>query len=295
MELRVLRYFLAVAREASISKAAAAMYVTQPTLSRQMMDLEKRLKVKLFTRSKKNQGVVLTEEGLRLRKRAEEIVALADKTEKEFACPDESLGGDVYIGAGETEVMRRVARTVRGLQRKYPLIHYHLFSGNAEEITERLDHGLLDVGVLIGVAGTERYDYMQFPQSDRWGLLLRKDHQLARKKSITTADLAGVALLVSRQAMEHNELSGWFGNAFKQLNIVGSYNLVFNAALLVEEGVGCALCLDKLVAVRGTEALVFKPLEPSLKTPTYLIWKKHQVFSKAATVLLNALRKAASQ
>lgn len=292
MELRVLKYFLAVAREESVSGAAKAVYVTQPTLSRQMMDLEKELGVKLFNRGKKNKRITLTEEGMLLRKRAGEIVTLADKTKNEFAAREEILSGEVYIGGGETDGMRPVARAARDLQRKYPHVRYHLFSGNAEAVTERLDKGLLDFGVLVGAAGLEKYNYMALPGADAWGLLMRKEHPLAKKRFIRPEDLNDVPLLVSRQALENNELAGWFGHGPEKLNLAATYNLVYNAALMVEEGVGCALSLDKLVHTSKTSRLCFKPLEPKLEARLYLVWKKSQVFSKAAEQFLECLRHA---
>lgn len=293
MELRVLRYFLAVAKEESFSGAAKAVYVTQPTLSRQIMDLEKELGVTLFNRGKKNKRVSLTEAGMRLRKRAEEIVELAEKTEHEFAAPEDALSGEVYIGGGETDGMRLIARAARALQRESPLVRYHLFSGNAEDVTERLDKGLLDFGVLVGTAGVEKYNYIQLPVADTWGVLMRKDHPLAKKRFIRPADLADVPLLASRQAVAYNETAGWFGPGFKKLKLVGTYNLVYNAALLVEAGVGCALSLDKLVNTSKTSQLCFKPLEPRLEARLYVVWKKSQVFSKAAEKFLERLRRAA--
>ena len=291
MDLRVLRYFLAVAREESISRAAQAVHITQPSLSRQIMDLERELKTKLFERGRKKRRLMLTPAGALLRKRAEELVLLADKTKTEFLSQDNQISGDVYLGGGETDGMRLAARAVRQMQREHPLVRYHLFSGNAEDVTERLDKGLLDFAVLIGAAKLERYDYITLPVQDRWGLLLTKSHPLAAQKNIRPTDLAGVPLLVSRQAARYNELSGWFGPMRGKLDSVASYNLIYNAALMVEESVGCALTLEKLINTSGNSPLCFRPLQPAVYSPLYLVWKKEQVFSKAAETFLQHMRR----
>ena len=214
MDLRVLRYFLAVAREESISRAAQAVHITQPSLSRQIMDLERELKTKLFERGRKKRRLMLTPAGALLRKRAEELVLLADKTKTEFLSQDNQISGDVYLGGGETDGMRLAARAVRQMQREHPLVRYHLFSGNAEDVTERLDKGLLDFAVLIGAAKLERYDYITLPVQDRWGLLLPKNHPLAAQKNIRATDLAGVPLLVDNA---HGSHLGAFGRHPLQL------------------------------------------------------------------------------
>ena len=290
MDIRVLRYFLAVAREESISGAAEALHLTQPTLSRQLMDLEEELGVKLLNRGKKNRHVTLTEEGLMLRKRAEEIVTLTDKTIAEFGTSNEVVSGDIYIGGGETNAMRLIARICKKLQSDYPLIRYHLFSGNADDVAERLDKGLLDFGLFIGAANMEKYNYLRLPDTDTWGLLMRKDSPLASKESIHAEDLENIPLIVSRQPMVHNELSGWSGRDFDKFNIVATYNLVYNASLMVDEGFGYALCLDKLVYSADGSSLCFRPLEPKLETHLDIAWKKYQVFSKAAEKFLEALQ-----
>lgn len=288
MELRVLRYFLAVAREETISGAAEALHVTQPTLSRQLMELEEQLGKKLFIRG--NRRITLTDEGAFLRKRAQEIIDLADRTEADFKTSDEIVGGEVYIGGGETDAMRLIARAVSRMQRDYPHIHVHLFSGNAEDVTERLDKGLLDFGVLIEPGDITKYDYLRLPATDTWGLLMRKDSPLAALPDIKAENLFGLPLLCSRQSLMRNELSGWFGGSADRLDIVMTYNLIYNAAIMVEEGIGCALCLDKLVNTTGDSALCFRPLSPCLEAQLYVVWKKHPAFSKAAEVLLGQLQ-----
>lgn len=290
MELRVLRYFLAVAREENISRAADFLHVTQPTLSRQLMDLEDELGARLFERGKRNKSIALTNEGMLLRKRAEEIIELTDKMEAEFSATDELVSGDVYIGGGETDAMRFIARTVRDLQKEYPLIRYHLFSGNANDVMERLDKGLLDFGIVIEPADIEKYNYIQLPMTDTWGVLMRKDSPLAELDTITIDNLTGVPILASRQSLVRNELAGWGGRDFEKLNIVTTYNLIYNAALMVDEGVGYAFCLDKLVNTTGDSSLCFRPLEPRLEAHLDIIWKKYQVFSKAVEKFLGRLQ-----
>lgn len=290
MELRVLRFFLAVAQEGNISRAAQAVHISQPNLSRQIIALEKELKTRLFERGTKKRHLSLTQEGELLRKRAEELITLANKTKAEFSAPEGQITGDLYVGGGETEGMRIVAKTIRHMQRQHPLVRYHLFSGNAADVTERLDKGLLDFALLIGAAKLERYDYITLPRQDRWGVLLPARHPLAALPVIRAKDLEGVPLVVSQQAERYNELSGWFGKAASKPDIVATYNLIYNAALLVEENIGCALALEKLVNTAGDSSLCFRPLEPAVYSPLYLIWKKHTVFSKAAEQFLKEIR-----
>lgn len=292
MEIRVLRYFLAVAREGSVTKAAHAMHVTQPTLSRQLIDLEEELGQKLFVRS--NHRVSLTSEGTLLRKRAEDIMEMVGKTEAEFHAMTDNISGDIYIGGGETEAMRQIAAVAKDFQSDYPAVHYHLFSGNAEEVTERLDKGMLDFGILIQPVDVSKYDCITFPFTDTWGVVMKPDSPLAQKATLTRNDLRDQPLICSRQAIGHvsgkNEYVEWFGDTWKHLNIVATYNLIFNAALLVEEGMGYAITLDRLLNVTGSGNLCFRPLEPRLESKLNLVWKKNQVFSNAAQFFLERVR-----
>ena len=292
MEIRVLRYFLAVAREGNITKAADVLHVTQPTLSRQLKDLEQELGKKLFIRS--SHSVILTDEGMLLRNRAEEIVNMVDKLEAEFSSMEETIGGDVYIGGGETEAMKHIARVAKDVQVRYPNIRYHLYSGNEEDITERLDKGLLDFGILIQPADISKYNYLNMPAKDVWGVVMRKDSSLALKESIQAADLLNVPLICSRQAMKQtfskNEFADWFGEDFHKLNIVTTYNLAYNAAIMVEEGVGYAITLDKIVNTSTASNLCFRPLQPRLESGLNIVWKKHHVLSTAANAFLKELQ-----
>ncbi|MGG0383681.1 LysR family transcriptional regulator [Priestia filamentosa] len=292
MEFRVLRYFLTVAREGSITGAANFLHVTQPTLSRQLKDLEQELGKKLFIRS--SHSIILTDEGMLLRKRAEEIVDMVDKLKEEFSSMKETISGDVYIGSGETDAMKQVARIVKDLQLSYPNIRYHIYSGNEEDVTERLDKGLIDFGILIQPAELSKYNYINIPAKDVWGVVMRKDSPLAFKETIQPADLINVPLICSRQAMQQtfskNEFADWFGEDFDKLNVVTTYNLAYNAALMVEEGIGYAITLDKLVNTSSDSNLCFIPLEPRLESGLNMVWKKHQVFSTAAERFLKEIQ-----
>ncbi|MFS0906590.1 LysR family transcriptional regulator [Priestia aryabhattai] len=292
MEFRVLRYFLTIAREGSITKAADFLHITQPTLSRQLKDLEQELGKKLFIRS--SHSVILTNEGMLLRKRAEEIVNMVDKLEAEFSSMEETISGDVYIGGGETEAMKQIARVAKDLQLRYQNIRYHLYSGNEEDITERLDKGLLDFGILIQPADISKYNYINIPAKDVWGVVMRKDSPLAVKETIQAADLLNVPLICSRQAMKQtfskNEFADWFCEDFHKLNIVTTYNLAYNAAIMVEEGIGYAITLDKIVNTSSDSNLCFRPLKPRLESGLNIVWKKHQFFSAAADVFLKEIQ-----
>ncbi len=290
MELRILKYFLAVAREESISGAAQALHMTQPTLSRQLMDLEEELGKQLLIRGSRR--ITLTEEGMLLRKRAAEILDLVEKAEAELTAPDEVVNGDIYIGGGETESMRMIAEIATGLQRSCPDIRYHLYSGNADDVTERLDKGLLDFGVLIEPANMKKYDYIRLPATDTWGLLMPRDCPLAARPVVRPQDLWYLPIITSRQSMLSNEFSGWLGKEFEKLRIVATYNLVYNASLLVAAGMGYALCLDKLVNTSEESPLCFRPLEPRMEVHLDIVWKKYQVFSGAAERFLKEVREA---
>lgn len=292
MELRVLRYFLTISREGSITNAANVLHVTQPTLSRQIHDLEEELGQRLFVRGSRNMS--LTAEGMILRKRAEEIISMVDKTEAEFHSMSNVVSGDIYIGGGETEAVKLIAQIVCELRSAYPEIHYHLYSGNAEDVTERLDKGLLDFGLLIQPADISKYDYLNIPAKDTWGVIMRKDSSLAEKETIRKEDLLNVPLICSRQVISkerhRNEFAEWFGEDFDKLDIVTTFNLVHNAAIMVEAGVGYAITIDKIANTTESSSLCFRPLRPQLDSGLNVIWKKNQVFSAAAELFLEKLR-----
>ena len=286
MEFRVLRYFLAIAREGSVTGAANFLHVTQPTLSRQLKELEEELGTRLFARL--SHSVALTPDGMRLRKRAEEIMEMIEKTEAEFAVQEKAISGDIHIGSGETRAMRHVAGIIREIRDEYPDIHIHLHSGNSEDVTERLDKGLLDFGILIQPADLTKYDSVSLPEKDVWGVLLRKDHPLAQKSGIIRQDLPGEPLFLSRQAIRRtsarNEFIEWFGDDFGRLDVAGTFNLVYNAAVLAADGIGLVVSIDGLADTSGESALCFRLLEPRLETGLDIVWKKYPVFSPAAEI-----------
>lgn len=288
MEIRVLRYFIAVANEQNISAAAKQLHLSQPTLSRQLKDLELELGTTLFNRG--NRKITLTEEGMFLFNKAKEIVELTEKTEANLKGTKEEIGGEVYIGGGETEAMQFIAKTIKALLGSHSGIHFHLYSGNADDITDKLDNGLLDFGIVIEPMDKQKYDYIKLPATDLWGVLMRQDDPLAQKPFIQPEDLMDKPLLISRQTAVSNEMTGWFGKDIDDLHVVGTYNLIYNAALMVEENIGYALCLDKLVNTTGDSKLCFVPLLPKLEANLNVIWKKHQVFSSAANLFLQQLR-----
>ena len=293
MELRVLKYFLTVAREGSITGAANSLHLTQPTLSRQIQELEKELNQKLLIRGKYK--VTLTPEGMILRKRAQEIIDMVEKTEAEFQSISDTVSGDIYIGCGETDSMKYIAEIIKTIQKDYPDIKFHIYSGNAEDVTEKLDKGLLDFGLLIQPIDLTKYDNITMPEKDVWGVIIRKDDPLASKKTIKIGDLTGRPLLASRQMSEkYSADSGfldWFGDKFGELKISATYNLVYNAAIMVKAGIGIAVTLDKLVDTTSLNSeLCFRPLEPKLESGLDIVWKKYQVFSPAAKVFLDRLQ-----
>lgn len=293
MELRVLQYFLAVAREQSISGAAKSLHLSQPTLSTQLKALEEELGKPLLIRgSKGSRKVTLTEEGMVLRKRAQEILELVQKTESEIQLSDENIAGDVCIGAGETQIIRLFAKVADSLKQSCPNIHYHLFSGNAIYVMEQLDKGLIDFGLIYGKADTTKYESVQVPVHDVWGVLMRRDSPLAAKPVIRPEDLWDKPLIVSNRKFEDWPPARWLRRDLSQLNIVATYNLIFNASLLTSEGLGYTLCFDQLVNTSGDSDLCFRPLSPHLESEATLIWKKYQVFSKAANKFLDQLIRA---
>ena len=293
MELRVLNYFLAIAREQSIVHAAESLHLSQPTLSTQIKNLEQELGKQLFIRGTKgSRKVTLTEEGMILRKRAEEILDLVKKAETEIKMSDDVVIGDVYIGTGETDGIRLIAKAAKKLQDRYPGISYHLSSGNSTLVSEYLDKGLIDFGIIFGDVDLTKYNVLEMPYHDIWGVLIRKDSPLAEKESIAPADLYDVPLILSQQESHGGTLTQWLGRDPDQLNIAATYNLIFNASLLVDEGLGYAIGLDKIINTTGESNLCFRPLNPRLENKMNIIWKKYQVFSKPVEKFLEVLRQS---
>lgn len=295
MELRVLQYFLAVAREQNISAAAEALRLSQPALSTQLKNLEAELGKQLLIRGTKgSRKLILTEEGMILRKRAEEILSLVEKTENEITCSDETIMGDVFIGSGETDVVRFFARVAKQIRQTHPDIRFHITSGNAEHVLDYLDKGLIDFGLVFGRFDSQKYESISVPIKDTWGVLMRRDAPLSHKKSIQPEDLWDKPLIVPHQKGDNTYLSGWLKQEEAKLHVVATYNLVFNASLLVDEGLGYALCYDKLINTQGSN-LCFRPFSPKLEVRGYMIWKKYQIFSKAANLFLQTLHSMFSE
>ena len=289
MDIRVLRYFLTVAREESFSRAAEALYISQPTLSRQIHDMEEELGAQLFVRT--NRNVRLTQEGMRLRRRAQEIVDLMDKTKDEFAAKEEDLSGDIYIGCGETQSMREIAKVAIPLQREHPGIRFHLYSANAVDVSEKLDQGLMDFGLMYGPFDTRKYAHMPLPCVDTFGILMREDDPLSERAAIHWDDLRDVPLLVPSQG--HSLSADLPSNrplTEAGFNVVCTYNLLFNAAVMVEQGMGCALCFDHLADTGEHTGLTFRPLDPPQQVRLRLAWKRYQIFSPAADLFMKRMQ-----
>lgn len=286
--MRVLKYFIEVAREENITAAANKLHLTQPTLSKQLMALEDELGKKLFIRGKRK--ISLTEDGVYLYNRAKEIVDLAEKTEADLKFDDKIIEGSIAIGGGETSAVKYIAKAANNLRLEYPKIKFDIFSGNGEDVAQWLDKGLVDFGLFVGSTELKKYDYIKLPQSNTWGLLMKKDHPLAKNEFITPEMLKGIPLLCSRQTLIQNEMTGWLGVSPEKLNIVATYNLIFNASVMVEQRMGCALAIDGLINTGTDSALCFRPLKPLLTADVVIAWKKYRSLSKAASKFLQSLQ-----
>ena len=286
MEIRVLRYFLETANESSITRAADRLCVSQPTMSKQLKELEKELGVKLFTRS--NYSIKLTEAGLLLKERAEDIVSLADKTLKEFKNLEDFTSGDIFVGAAESDLIKYFAEAVKELQEKYPKIRCNVYSGNKIDVCEKLDKGLLDFAIVTNFIDLSKYNFLKMPSYDIWGVLMKKGDKLSKKKQIKLDDLSNFPLICSKQWLEHG-VSQWFGEKAEKVNVVATYNLAFNASIMVKAGMGYALIYDKLVDTSEDSELTFRPLKSAPKAEMHIIWRKKQKFSSVAKLLLDEL------
>ena len=296
MELRVLQYFLAIAREQSIIRAAESLHLSQPTLSTQIKALEEELGKQLLIRGTKgSRKITLTEEGMILRKRAEEILNLVQKTEKEITLSDQIVIGDVYIGTGETDAVRLIAKAARSLHETWPGIRYHLSSGNAAFVLEQLEKGLIDFGVIFGSVDQTRYHAIELPYKDVWGVLMRRDSPLAGKECITPEDLWDKPLIISQQEKNNTELAEWLQREPSEIEIAATYNLLFNASLMVEEGLGYAIGFDKIINTSGNSKLCFRPLSPRRESSMSIIWKKYQIFSKASEKFIMKMKEIAEK
>ena len=290
MEIRVLKYFLLVAREENITKAANLLHLTQPTLSRQLMQLEEELGVQLFRRSKHR--IILTEEGMLLRRRAEEIVALADKTRDDLQRRGEQLSGTIAVGSGELRSSRFLTQLLTAFQRENPLVSFSIYSGNSDNIKERIERGLLDIGLLQEPVDIAKYSFVRTPGREQWGVLVREDSELASRKSVSPADLAAVPLILPEREIVQNELLNWFGPYAEGLRVTATGNLLYNLASLVRAGGSSVLTLALDCSYEG---LRFLPLSPALESNTVLVWKKAQTFSAAAAALIQFSEKYISR
>ena len=287
MEIRVLRYFLEIAREENMTRAAERLHISQPSLSRQMKELETELGKKLFVRS--SYSIHLTDEGMLLRKRAEDLLEMADKITNEFKSMDDIAGGDVYIGCAESYLIKYLAFAVKRLNQRYPGIHYHTVSGDTEIVAERLDRGLSDMAFIVETPDLSKYNYLEVPENDTWGAIMRKDCPLAEKKAIQLEDLLPYPVFCSEQSAKV-DLPRWCGEKIDQLNIMATFNLTNNGAVFVREGLGIALTFDRIIELTPDSELCFRPISPALHTKMYVIWKKYQVFTPAAQLLLDELK-----
>ncbi len=288
MEIRVLQYFLEVAREESITRAASALHISQPTLSKQLKGLEEELGKKLFVRS--NYSIKLTDEGMLLRKRAEDILDLVDKTTEEFQSLGAVLGGDVYIGCAESHLIKHLANAIKEFRQIYPGFRFHIQSGNTEQVTERLNRGILDMAVIVEPPNLAHYNYIEIPGVDTWGILMLKSHPLAVKKSITVDDLKNIELICSEQSIKA-DIPRWCGQKADSLHYMGFTNLFYNGSVFVKEGLGCMLTFEHLAYTGNDSELCFRPLFPTLENRMYLIWKKYQVFTPIAKIFTDTLTK----
>ena len=288
MELRVLRYFLTVVREENITRAADILHITQPALSRQLTALEDELNCQLMIRGKRK--VTLTEAGLLLRRRAEELVELADKTEREFAAGGEEAAGEISIGSAESSASQLLPRLLAPFIQEHPLVRFHLVSGNADQIKDQLDQGLLDVGLLLEPVEVEKYEFLRLRQTERWGILLRPEDPLAEKESVTPEDVSSLPLLISRRALLQKELASWFGGEFEHLHILATHNLIGNAVHFVEYGLGYAVTIEGAVSTFDPSRVCFRPFAPELTARDVLVWKKYQAFNPLLTQFLNHVK-----
>lgn len=286
MELRVLTYFLAVAREKTISKAAEVLHLSQPTLSKQLKELEDELGVTLFTRG--NRAITLTEDGIYLMNRGKEILSLVESTTTNLG-KNEAISGEITIGGGETQAFEFVGRILHELRDHYPEVNLHLYSGNADDVLEKIDKGLVDFGLVIDPVEKQKYEYIRLPLIDSWGILVNTSHHLASQKTVQPEDIQHTPLLISNQSFVDNQLSEWFGGNIEHLNVVGTYNLLYNASLLAKKGVASVLCIDGIVNTSNTN-LTFLPFFPPLTANINIVWKKDKSFSSASKEFLRLLK-----
>lgn len=281
MEIRVLRYFLTVVREESITKASEVLHITQPTLSRQLSQMEEEIGVKLFHRGTRK--ISLTNEGILLRRRAEEILQLVDKTEKELVEQEEQIEGKVSIGCGEIASVQLLPELFRSFREKYPRVSFDIFTATADLVKEQMDKGLLDLGLLLEPVDVEKYDFLRFNIKENWVVLMRPDDLLAKKESITAKDLYTAPLILPRRARVQSELASWFGDYYEKLDVIFTSNLNTNGAIMVENGLAYSIVVEGAIHLWDKKKITYRPLMPSLTATSVLAWKRGQPFSSAVT------------
>lgn len=289
MELRVLKYFLMTAREENITKAAGLLHITQPTLSRQLMQLEDELGVKLFSRS--NHNIKLTEDGMLLRRRAQEIISLAEKTQEELSGNNGELAGEISVGCAETRNMNFLSARIAAFRERNPLVRFAIYTANADDIKERIEKGLTDLGLMMEPVDISRYEFVRMPAREQWAVMVKEDSPLAQKEFVTPQDLVGVPLIFVHRRSVKNEIANWFGRYYDKLEIVATYNLVLNAVSMVQNGVGTAICFVADNVFPGVKLI---PLYPKLDTGAVLAWKKEQPSSAALVQFVEEIKKCIS-
>lgn len=288
MEIRVLRYFLTVVREESITKASEVLHITQPTLSRQLSQMEEEVGVKLFNRGSRK--ITLTNEGILLRRRAEEILQLVDKTEKELIEQDEQVEGKISIGCGEIASVQLLPILFREFRQTYPRICFDIFTATADLVKEQMDKGLIDIGLLLEPIDMQKYDFIRLDKKENWVVLMRPDDTLARKEFVTAKDLSTLPLILPRRMSVQSELASWFGDYYEKLNVVFTSNLNTNGAIMVSNGLAYSLVIEGALPFWDQSKITYRPLSPSLTATSVLAWKRGQPFSVAATKFIEYIK-----
>ncbi len=288
MDVRVLKYFLTVAKEGNITKAAEALHITQPTLSRQLMDLENELGTELLIRGKRH--ITLTAAGALFQQRAQEIAALLEKTQRDIASRDGEIGGIVSVGCVETVASRLLPEVVEKFHVRYPMVRYEIYSANGDDIRDKIDSGHIDMGILVEPVETAKYESFALPYQDRWGVLMRREDPLAKRESLRVQEIAHLPLLMSHRSIVNDEIESWFGEGAGRLNILEYHNLITNSMLLIERGLGYAICVEGALSIRPNEKLAFVPLSPERKSGHVLAWKKNRIFGEAAALFLEYMK-----
>lgn len=288
MEIRVLKYFLTVVREGGINRAAEALHITQPTLSRQLSQLEEEVGVQLFHRGSRK--ITLTDEGMLLRRRAEEILSLVDRTEKELAWQEELIEGRIVIGCGELAAMQVLPEIIASFHQQYPLVSYDFFTANADLVKEQMEKGLVDIGVLLEPIDMEKFDFIRLAGKERWVVLMRPDDPLADQETVSAGDLEGLSLILPRRTNVRNELSNWLGDSFQSTKVLFTSNLSTNGALMVQKGLAYSIVLEGSVPFWDKEKITYRPLYPELMANSVFAWKKQQPFSLAASKFIEHIK-----